>query len=98
MMSQRGSVLHHIQAEIIGGGENFHAINYLPDLGRSNIVAARDILSYKAISINGESVGGGIGRRIVFHTKTGEIAVQKAPQIRESDWYPPLSLVAAQRS
>ena len=52
-----------------------------------NVLAARESLTRKGIPIVSEDTGGMLGRKIVFDTRTGELAVLKVHQIRDSDWY-----------
>jgi chemotaxis protein CheD len=45
-------------------------------LGMRNVTAARDFLRKAAIPVLGEAIGGQRGRRLIFHTRTGEAVVR----------------------
>ena len=85
MMTEAGSRIRDIKAHILGGG---HPENMKEDkgVGTENIKVARDILKKKGVVIASEDVGGIMGRKIVFDTQTGQVAVLKVHKIREEDW------------
>ncbi len=86
MMISNGSNNRHMEAQIFGGAHNPAVSNQ--NIGISNIRAARNILNRKKIKIVSEDIGGEVGRKIIFNTSSNEIAILKAPNLRESDWYP----------
>ncbi|MBF0234109.1 MAG: chemotaxis protein CheD, partial [Desulfamplus sp.] len=86
MMISNGSNNKHLEAQIFGGAHN-SALSHI-NVGTNNIRTARRILNNKKIRIVSEDVGGEIGRKIIFNTATCEIAVLKAKNLRQSDWYP----------
>ena len=47
---------------------------------------ARRALSRRGIRVASEDVGGSLGRKIVFDTGSGQVAVLKVRNIRKSDW------------
>lgn len=86
MMVENGSRRKHLQAQIFGGAHNPGVSSH--NIGRENIQAARNVLSRRRIQLVSEDVGGRIGRKIVFDTRSNEIAVLKVEKLRQSDWYP----------
>jgi chemotaxis protein CheD len=84
MMLEAGCQPQDLQAQIFGGG-------YMQDgdreTGPQNVEVARRMLKRHSIEIVSEDVGGGLGRKIVFDTGTGQVAVLKVQQIRQSDWH-----------
>ena len=86
MLINDGSKVKHMEAQIFGGAYNPGISDR--DIGRENIKSARNILSKKRIQIVSEDVGGRKGRKIVFKTRTNEIAVMRVDQLRKGDWYP----------
>ena len=85
MMEKAGSRREDIKAQIFGGGCPENESN---ETGLKNIAAARTVLKRKGISLESEDIGGSMGRKIVFDTKTGQVAVLKVRKIRHSDWFP----------
>lgn len=85
VMEEAGCRRVDLVAQILGGGSPAGAER--PSLGERNVRAAREALKRKGIRIISEDTGGTVGRKIVFDTANGELAVLKVQQIRESDWY-----------
>lgn len=85
IMEEAGSKREHLIAQILGGGAPPGSPPH--HLGEQNVAAAREALARKRIVIVSEDTGGMLGRKIVFDTGTGELAVLKVHQIRDSDWY-----------
>ena len=85
IMEEAGSKREHLIAQILGGGAPPGSPPH--HLGAQNVLAARESLTRKGIPIVSEDTGGMLGRKIVFDTRTGELAVLKVHQIRDSDWY-----------
>jgi chemotaxis protein CheD len=86
MMLNDGSKIKHMEAQILGGAYNLKFS--VKNIGRDNIKIARRILAKKKIRVVSEDVGGEKGRKIVFSTHSGDIAVMKVDKLRKSDWYP----------
>ncbi len=86
MMIHQGSKAKHIQSQIFGGAFNGEVSPR--DIGRDNVVMARQILNRMHIHIVSEDVGGSLGRKIVFNTLTNDVAILKTSTLRKSDWYP----------
>lgn len=68
-----GSKKENIVAKIFGGGEVLETINNHFNVGARNIVIAHEILNSLGIPIVSKSVGGKLGRKIIFNSKTGEV-------------------------
>lgn len=68
-----GSKKHNIKAKIFGGGEVIETKNPQFNIGQRNISLAKDILAEANIPIVSSSVGGKLGRKIIFFTDTGEV-------------------------
>lgn len=85
IMEDAGSRRENIVAQILGGGAPAGVVQ--PSLGKRNVIAAREALSRKQIRVISEDTGGSVGRKIVFDTGSGELAVLKVHRIREGDWY-----------
>lgn len=47
------------------------------NIGRRNIEMARKLLKFARLDVSVQDVGGGYGRKLMFHTKTGEVWVKK---------------------
>ncbi len=86
IMQEHGSGNKALEAQIFGGAFDFEKDNR--DIGRENIKIARKILIQGKIPIASEDTGGKRGRKIVFNTATGEVAVLKVENLRRADWYP----------
>ncbi|MFB3924433.1 MAG: chemotaxis protein CheD [Syntrophales bacterium] len=82
---EEGAERENIRAQIFGGAS-------IEEEGQSiseeNIAVARRILKQMQIRIVSEDVGGDLGRKLVYNTRTNEAIVYKAQQLRKGDWYP----------
>ncbi|MBI1319515.1 MAG: hypothetical protein GC168_11300 [Candidatus Hydrogenedens sp.] len=83
MMLEAGGEAETLRAQIIGGaaagpGEE--------EVGKDNVSAARGVLERAGIPIASEDVGGLLGRKVAFDVTSGQVAVLKVHQLRESDW------------
>ncbi len=68
-----GSKRGDIKAKIFGGGEVIESGTNQFQIGKRNIAVAREYLSEFNIPIVSSSVGGKLGRKILFYTETGEV-------------------------
>lgn len=83
-MIQEESPKGKIEAQIFGAAEP-------PDgfaRGRENALIAKKILSVKNIPVVSEDLGGKKGRKLMFDTKTGHVAVIRVHELRKGDWHP----------
>lgn len=70
-----------LQAKVFGGGEVIETSVAQFNIGQRNIKLAMEMLDELRIPILGQSVGGKLGRKILFNTETFEIKqkfIQKA--------------------
>lgn len=88
MFLDSGSHAGDMEARLFGAAENPDAPGYMPGLGADNIRVARELLARFNFRIAGEDTGGCRGRKIVFHSGTGEVLVAAVDRIRAADWYP----------
>ena len=66
-----GSNQRDIVAKVFGGGEVLTYENLNFNIGKKNIEAALDFICDHEIRIISKSVGGILGRKIIFNTLTG---------------------------
>lgn len=64
-------------AKIVGGGKDVESRVENIQAGDANVAFARKMLSHYGISIVGESVGGEVGRKVIFHIPEGRLQVAK---------------------
>lgn len=69
-----GSQRRNLQAKIAGGANMYE--NTSLDMGKDNIISARDKLAKEGIALVGECVGGHQGRSIEFSVGTGIMTVK----------------------
>jgi len=68
-----GSKKHNLKAKIFGGGEVIETSINQFRIGKRNIDLAKEALLDLGIPIISSSVGGKLGRKILFYTQTGEV-------------------------
>lgn len=85
MLVKMGGSKANFKAHIVGGSQSAHIDTFV--IGKENIQIAEKILRDNFIQIITVDTGGEMGRKIVFDTETGEIAVYKVNKLRESDWH-----------
>jgi chemotaxis protein CheD len=72
-MLNYGSDRNNLKAKVFGGGEVIDVEVSHYKIGKRNIMLAKEMLKEYKIQIVASSVGGKLGRKIIFNTKTGEI-------------------------
>ena len=74
-----GSKLTDLEAKIFGGASviDTHGTGEGHLLGDRNISVARLVLKEEKIAIFNEDVGGHVGRKVIYHTDSGEAWVKK---------------------
>ena len=89
MLTGMGSNRQNLVAQIIGGAEC--QIFNDEGLGKQNIQLARGLLAQMRIPVVSEDVGGTMGRKIIFHSATNEMAIFKVDNLalRNNDWFKP---------
>lgn len=87
MLMDMGASKASMVAQIVGGAE----CQILDDngLGLQNVNLARGILQKMGVPVVSEDVGGSMGRKVLYHSGTNEMAVFKVDNIRKSDWFAP---------
>ena len=68
-----GSKKHNIIAKVFGGGEVIDTKTPQFNIGERNIKLAFDVLKEENVKIASQSVGGKLGRKIIFFTYSGEV-------------------------
>lgn len=72
---------HKLRAKIFGGGCLFDTMRKAgaskDHLGQRNVEIATEILLLGRIPVMSSDIGGGRGKRVVFHTDTGEATVEE---------------------
>ncbi len=70
---QEGGDLHHLQAKIFGGAHLFSDINKANNVGKKIATEVIEFLHTEKIRIISMNLGGKDGRKVHFHTDTGEV-------------------------
>lgn len=65
----------HFEAKLAGGAAEINGQVLNIQAGPVNIKIAKEILAHYRIRIIGESVGGSLGRKVLFHTGSGRLQV-----------------------
>lgn len=87
MLLEMGANKSGLVAQIIGGSEC--GVFNDEGLGSKNIHLARVILEQLRVPVVSEDVGGVMGRKVIYHSGTNEMAVFKVESLRKSDWFKP---------
>lgn len=69
-----GSEKKNLKAKIFGGSDINHS-NGIFNIGKRNIVIAREILKAEDIPIISYSIGGFLGRKVTFNTSNGVVLI-----------------------
>lgn len=72
-MEGNGSNRRDLKAKIFGGAEVINVGSAQFHIGKRNIEIAQEILNQEGIPIISRSVGGNLGRKILYYTETGEV-------------------------
>ena len=73
-MESKGAKAGDLEAKIAGGANMFPACG--SDIGRDNVLSAREKLKKEGMKLVGESVGGTIGRSVEFSVASGIVTVK----------------------
>lgn len=68
-----GSDKKNLVAKVFGGGEVIQSATNQFNIGLRNIEVANEILKEQRIQIVSSSVGGKLGRKVIFETSTGSV-------------------------
>ena len=74
-MLAQGSDKRNLVAKIFGGAEQY-AEGSVYEIGKRNIEIAKDILGEHNIAIASSSTGGSRGRKILFHSGSGQVLMK----------------------
>ncbi|MBD3317812.1 MAG: hypothetical protein GF344_18665 [Chitinivibrionales bacterium] len=85
MMEKLGCRRRNITAQVYGGARQ--SMTTKNRAGEENALTAKKILNDLGIRIVSEDIGGLMGRKILFDTHTGQVAVLKVHTLRATDWY-----------
>jgi chemotaxis protein CheD len=84
LFDKTGCERSDLAAHIIGGAYKTELIE--ENVGEQILIVIRKMLFKKNVTIASEDTGGSMGRKVIFDTATGHIAVLKVKKIRQSDW------------
>ncbi len=84
LMDEAGCSRSDLVAQVAGGA--FPRDAKCENVGAENAQVAREFLSRRGIELASEDIGGTMGRKLIFDTATGQLAVLKVFKIRKSDW------------
>ena len=90
LLIKMGALKNNLKAHIVGGAQN--SLMESSTIGKENIKIAEKILRANFIEIITMDTAGEMGRKVVFDSETGELAVYKVNNLRESDLYENKSL------
>ncbi len=85
MMIRAGAKKQDLTAQLFGGASRMQRTEE-PTTGERNRLVARKVLEKAKVKIVSEDVGGSMGRKLIFDTSTGEVAVLKVHALRRDDW------------
>lgn len=91
MLVDSGSRIEDLEAQLYGGASNPKGRHFERGLHERNIQIGFELLNKYRIKVVGVDVGGYRGRKVGFHSATGEVAIAKVNNIRNHDWYPQLT-------
>jgi chemotaxis protein CheD len=72
-MLKNGSSVNNLVAKVFGGANQ---MNSSMNIGARNIEIAKEVLANHGISIIAENVGGNVGRKLKYHTGTGQVMMK----------------------
>jgi two-component system chemotaxis response regulator CheB len=73
MVKLTGKPASSLLAKVIGGANNIATPNEIQKVGSANIEIAKHLLAKFKIRIMSEELGGSLGRKVLFHAKTGRL-------------------------
>ena len=75
-----------VEVQLFGGAHPLGAESKYEEVCKNNVRVAEEILAMRNYSIYGRDLYGHRGRKVVFHTETGESVVAKVNEVRHVDW------------
>lgn len=85
VMTKAGCTRESMIAHILGGARSPYEQENC--FGARNGEIARKALTYYGIEVGSDDTGGTFGRKVIFDTLTGKLAVLKVHNLRKSDWF-----------
>ncbi|WP_224981770.1 chemotaxis protein CheD [Geomonas agri] len=76
-MLHRGALRGELEAKVFGGADMFDALGRLRSVGRQNAEMALKILANESVRVAKQDLGGERGRKIIFHSHTGEVLLKR---------------------
>lgn len=73
-LSGQGAARGALQAKLFGGSDMFDPQGSLRSVGKQNMEMALRILERESVSVVRQDLGGGRGRKIIFHTHRGSLS------------------------
>jgi len=73
-MQKMGSLKKNLRAKVFGGSDISNASNSF-GIGRRNIAVARDLLKKENMPVVSFSIGGPLGRKVIFYSGTGNVLI-----------------------
>ncbi len=92
LMEKGGATRQNIECYIYGGAVNEEALRFSAGASEANVRVGKEILTKAGITSYISNTGGGLGRKIIFNSGTGEAIVATVNSVRKSDWYPSLTM------
>ena len=83
-MARESSPAGALEAQIFGGA---HPPGKEDKRGVANVEMARKVLVARGIPIVSEDIGGSKGRKLLFDSKNGHVAVIRVHHLRAEDWH-----------
>ncbi len=76
---RQGALGREIEIKLFGGAEMFDAAegSNCTAVGRQNVAAAMEILRHHDLFLRASDVGGTQGRKLLFHTASGEVFLKR---------------------
>lgn len=72
-----GGLKSRLIAKVFGGSSMWAPVEGLTTVGERNIALCEHLLAEQRIPVAGSDVGGELGRKIIFHTETGEVLLRR---------------------
>ncbi len=91
MMSFNSSV-YSLEAQIFGGGDTCGGFSRRR--AAQVLKSVKSILRRSRINVVSEDIGGGLGRKVMFNTGSGDAIVIKTRRVRQADWAPDYGVLA----
>ncbi len=78
-----GADICELEVKLFGGSDVLQMLSGPSSVGRQNIQAAYRLIEHHGLNLHASDIGGPVGRKIIFHTDTGRVRVQKMRSIHE---------------